>query len=93
MFGGLPDRQNGSEGDFMKATRYTTHAALRREFDTLEALGAIINRGETTVCHRLSGKTPWTATEKGLIIDDLIRRGVETARTPETFNKYFGGET
>ena len=77
----------------MKATRYTTHAALRREFDTLEALGAIINRGETTVCHRLSGKTPWTATEKGLIIDDLIRRGVETARTPETFNKYFGGET
>ena len=77
----------------MKATRYTTHAALRREFDTLEALGAIINRGVTTVCHRLSGKTPWTATEKGLIIDDLIRRGVETARTPETFNKYFGGET
>ena len=77
----------------MKTTRYTTHAALRREFDTLEALGAIINRGETTVCHRLSGKTPWTATEKGLIIDDLIRRGVETARTPETFNKYFGGET
>lgn len=77
----------------MKTTRYTTHAALRREFDTLEALGAIINRGETTVCHRLSGKTPWTATEKGLIIDDLIRRGVETARTPETFKKYFGGET
>lgn len=76
----------------MKTTRYTTHAALRREFDTLEALGAIINRGETTVCHRLSGKTPWTATEKGLIIDDLIRRGVETARTPETFKKYFGGE-
>lgn len=76
----------------MKTTRYTTHAALRREFDTLEALGAIINRGETTVCHRLSGKSSWTATEKGLIIDDLIRRGIETDRTPETFNKYFGGE-
>lgn len=76
----------------MKTTHYTNHAALRREFDTLEALGAIINRGVTTVCHRLSGKSSWTATEKGLIIDDLIRRGIETDRTPETFKKYFGGE-
>lgn len=75
----------------MKTRDYTTHAALRREFDTLEELGAIIDKGETTVCHRLSGKTPWRAFEKSLIIDELIRRGVETEKSPDTFKKYFGG--
>lgn len=76
----------------MKTKIYTKHAALRREFDTLDALAAIIHKGKTTVCHRLSGKKPWTAYEKALIIEDLINRGIETEKNPETFKKYFGGE-
>lgn len=76
----------------MKTTVYTKHAALRREFDSLEELGAIINKGVTTVCHRLSGKSSWKAREKALILDELMRRGIEAEKSPEIYEKYFGGE-
>lgn len=75
----------------MRATQNNQFAALRRVYDNLEQLGRIINRGRVTVCGRLQGATPWKTTEKELILDDLIRRGIEKTKDPETFNKYFGG--
>ena len=77
----------------MKIRDYSAFPQLRQQYDTLADIGEVINRGKTTVCHRLSGASSWKAKEKCLILDDLIRRGVETEKTPETFKKYFGEVT
>lgn len=75
----------------MKQGKNAAFPVLRRQYDDLRQLGAIINRGRVTVCQRLSGASPWKATEKELILEDLIKRGIETEKSPATFSKYFGG--
>ena len=74
----------------MKTGRFDTFPRLRRSYDTAEALGGIINKGRRSVLRKLKGDQRFTPTEQGLIIDDLIRRGLETDKEPETFEKYFG---
>ena len=75
----------------MKTGKFETFATLRRCYDTLEDLGAIINKGRLATFRRLKGENDFTIREQGLILDDLIRRGIETAKEPETYIKYFGG--
>lgn len=72
----------------MREGIYQTYPLLRRQYDSLDDLGAVINRSRLTIFRRLNGE--FTQREKELIAKDLISRGVEND-IKETIKKYFGG--
>lgn len=72
----------------MREGIYQTYPLLRRQYDSLDDLGAVINRSRLTIFRRLNGE--FTQREKELIAKDLINRGVEND-IKETIKKYFGG--
>lgn len=73
----------------MRQTDRTTFPLLRRTYGSAAELGGIINRGRDAIFKRLKGDVPFTAREKELILNDLIRKGLETEKNPETYKKYF----
>lgn len=75
----------------MRVGEYTTFAMLRLRYNRAEDIGKVINRGRVAVLQRLKGEIPWRSSEKELIIDDLIRKGIEKDRSPDVIEKYFGG--
>ena len=75
----------------MKMCEFTTFAMLRLRYDRAEDIGKVINRGRVAVLQRLKGEIPWRPSEKELIIDDLIRKGIEKDKGPDVIEKYFGG--
>lgn len=75
----------------MRVGEYTTFAMLRLRYNRAEDIGGVINRGRVAVIERLKGKTPWKSSEKELIINDLIRKGIEKDNSPDVYRKYFGG--
>lgn len=74
----------------MRQTNNTSFPLLRRSYGSAAELGGIINRGRDAIFKRLKGDVPFTAREKELILNDLIRKGLESEKNPETYKKYFG---
>lgn len=76
----------------MKPATNDLYPVLRRRYSTVEQLGRVINRSRTSVWRRLKGEVEFTAGDMFLILDDLIRRGFETEKSPEVYKKYFETE-
>lgn len=77
----------------MRTVKHNLFPLIRQNYDNLEELGNVINKGVTATWQKLKGERQWKSREKEMIIDDLIRRGIEAERSPETFEKYFGRAT
>ena len=73
----------------MKVAHFTTFPLLRQNYTTVTELGNVINKCRCSTLKRLNGELPFSGREKELIIDDLIRRGLEAEKSPETYKKYF----
>lgn len=60
----------------MRETTITIYPAMIRHYKNLKDLGAVINRGQSTVIKRL--RSDFTEREKTMIRADLERKGIDT---------------
>lgn len=75
----------------MRQAEFNNFALLRRHYTNITELGNVINKCRCSTFQRLKGERQFSGREKELIIDDLIRKGLEVEKSPETYQKYFGG--
>lgn len=73
----------------MRQAEFNNFALLRQIYGSIAELGTVINKRRCATFQRLKGERPFSGREKELIIDDLIRRGLEAEKSPETYKKYF----
>ena len=73
----------------MRQAEFNNFALLRQTYRSIVELGVVINKGRCATFQRLKGERQFSGREKELIIDDLIRRGLEAEKSPETYKKYF----
>ena len=73
----------------MRQAEFNNFALLRQTYGSIAELGTVINKRRCATFQRLKGERQFSGREKELIIDDLIRRGLEAEKSPETYKKYF----
>ena len=73
----------------MRQAEFNNFALLRQIYGSIAELGTVINKRRCATFQRLKGERQFSGREKELIIDDLIRRGLEAEKSPETYKKYF----